>query len=341
MWYSTKRMEREVADFKSRTGNLPPEMADAQFREEAEAGWARIEECVMSFKAGANILGGGRFDTLSLGTWMEIVAAADLEYVPAEMVALAKGKDVLASQFAPVELKLTEQMLKYRGMVRLDFCGCEALKQKMSVRGDHRPGNVEGAIEQDGKFYFAFDDRTLHGLLTYVGQVEPDGDISHPIWWRPWVKALPIEVSRPRFMGRSEPDVWPLEWRAIVQHRAVAAISAYYPQAPVALTDQVADHVRKVLAQSETLLAFMRERGIQPWHPRYLDEVPEDEVSFSFDFISTPSGPAFLEAGPRVPVDERNVPVVEWGAHPCNFMDKVVAGVALSRGEVLPLDQFR
>lgn len=341
MWYSTKKMGAEVEKLRSKIHNLPPEMQEERFRAEAEAGWQRIEDCVIQFKAGKNILSGGRFDTLSLGTWMEIVKACDLTYVPAEMVSLAKGTDIFKSGFAPIELDIHPAMLEHAGMVRLDNCGSKILKERFGVRGERKgQEKIQGAYEQDGKFFFVFDDRTTHGVLEYVGQIERDGDVTHPIWWRPWVRAIQIEVEKPKFMGMKAVDKWPLEWRVIIQSGKIAAISSYYIQAPVALTDEVAEQIRAVVRETKQLLSFIAEKNIQPWHPRYIDDRDEKDVSFSFDMISTAQGPAFLEAGPAVPVGDDNIPVEEWGAHPCNFMARKVEGVALSKTTSLPLSQF-
>jgi hypothetical protein len=315
MWYSTKKMAKEVEAQKEHFGNLPPEMAKQRFQEEAEAGWQKIEDCVLAFKAGKNILDGGRFDTLSLGTWMEIVKAADLTYVPVELIALLDGIEILKSEFAPIELEIPPELLKYRGMVRLDNCGSAALKNKMGFIGDHsHEGHIVGTREHDGKFYFVFDDRTMHGIFEYVGQIGRDGNIQHPIWWRPWVTALQVEVAADPQL-RQGTFKWPLEWRVIVQKGKIAAVSSYYIQAPVTITEQIKEHIDSVLKQSQQLLDFMAAHKIQPWHPRYIDVLPEDEISFSFDFISTAAGPAFLEAGPAVPVTAENIPdETEWGS---------------------------
>lgn len=339
MWWDSKKLGREVETQKERFGNLPADLKEERFREEAEAGWARIEACAVQFKAGENILSGGRFDTCSLGTWMEIVKPADLTCVPAEMVALASGSEIMRTRFAPIELSIPEALLGYRGMVRMDSCGSQSLKMQFGVRGSHEPeGGVVGAQQKDGKWFFVFDDRTIHGFLGYVGQIQGNEDIQHPIWWRPWVSALPASVARPKFMGRSSGDVWLLEWRVIVQNGKVAAISAYYIQALVTMSAEIAANLKDILRQSNTLLSFMREHGIQPWHPCYMGERAEDDISFSFDFISTPNGPAFLEAGPAVPVNEQNIPVEIWGAHPCNFLGRKIGGIALNKTDTIPLE---
>lgn len=336
LWYDTRKMAREVEAQRAQFANLPPDMREERFREEAEAGWAKIESCVLAFKAGPNILTGGRFDTLSLGTWSAIVTAAGVPSVPMELVGLLDFISVVKNQFAPAPLDISPALLAVPGMVRLDFCGGESIKAWFGFRGAKplpKAGEAPlGATLKDGVAHFVFDDRTVSGFMNYVGQIEQAGAINVPVWWRPWVKAIDVQNPRPRFMGRDAVDVWPMEWRVIVQGGKIAAISAYYPQAPITASPEVDAILSDVRVNAEQILAFMARNEIQPWHPLYIDEHAEHDVSFVMDFISTQHhGNLFLEAGPSVPVTPDNIPdETAWGAHPCCFIGHRVEGVRLS-----------
>lgn len=338
MWYSTKKMARDMDAFRARTDNLPEDLREQAFREESERGWGKIESCVLSFVAGRNIIEyGGRFDTLSLGTWLEIVNAANVPAVPIMAAAFIDFIETIKDGFAPVPLELPEQYESVPAMVRLDFCGSQAIKAGFGVRGAHpipKRGDAPiGAKMIDGKPHFIFDDRTAHGVMEYVGQIGNDGKTTIPIWWRPWFRAIMVDAPRPKFMGMSEVDKWPLEWRVIVQGGKIAAISVYYIQAAVNASPEIGAIVSDVRAKSEAILAVMAEKKIQPWHPMYIDERDETDVSFVMDFISTENhGNLFLEAGPAVPVTENNIPDEEgWGAHPCCFIGHKIDGVRLEK----------
>ena len=191
---------------------------------------------------------------------------------------------------------------------------------------------MRGAVRgSDGQVRLELDERICTNAATYAGVA---GWETVPVWLRPWVEAATVAVKRRRFLGGGE-DRWPLEWRVFVKQGQIAGISAYYVQAPVREIDAtVRASAHEAVQQSKRLIAHMIATGIQPWHPRYLDRLDEETLDFTLDFIARPDGSALLlEAGPTC--HDAHTP--EWGAHPCFFAGKDIAGWALGKNDIRAL----
>lgn len=126
MWFNANKMVDQVALLKKQLGNLPPDQFKARMQEEFEAGWQIIEDCVSKFQIGKNILkeGGCRFDTLSLGNWMEVATFADIPFVPAHLVGFTDPIKMLRDENTPLFNAFFEEHDPSKYMVRRQ-CGFE------------------------------------------------------------------------------------------------------------------------------------------------------------------------------------------------------------------------
>jgi len=344
MWSNDAYVQMAAARVRQMTSNLPMAEKMRRGQEILEEAFKEIEECVLSFKAGYDILEGGRFDTLSLGCWGILAAEAGVPAVPQHIVAVLRMGDIIKdglnpAKMGPIPVELPQEAERYAGVLRLDHIGPEVLKDSYSTRFTDRlqPGSLPvGAEMIDGTPHLVFDERIASSLLTYVGHAK---SASIPVFWRPWVHSMQIEVPRPSYMGR-QTDSWPLEWRVFVQAGEVAGISAYYFQAPAPNTPEIREIAGVVRHETEKLLDLLRARGIQPWHPRYIGQLDNDRLDFTIDFLTLPNGrPVLLEGGPTC--FSPSIPM--WGAHPCCFIGREdFRGLALAKDRpVVPLPEAR
>lgn len=114
-------------------------------------------------------------------------------------------------------------------------------------------------------------------------------------------------------------------------------MSAYYPQARPLVEKDAVEFAEKARYKALDLAKQCVADGVFPWMPGYVRaDVPRDRVHCTMDFVVTGTGDViFLEAGPAH--------FAHWGAHPCCFEGRVVAGLALQSesGAVRSKDQPR
>lgn len=188
--------------------------------------------------------------------------------------------------------------------------------------------------KNETNYIFEFDDRTRDAALKYVGSTT---DNRMPIWARPWIEAQRVKRPVDKSMRGLTPQSWPVEWRIYVIDSQVVGVSNYYLHLQIPHEPKWIKDALKCAEYTARILVGMKFKNIQPWHPRYIGSLAEDNYSFTLDFISTESGPMMLEGGPAVPVDANNIPVREWGGHPCCFIGRPVKGIALGPS-VEPID---
>ena len=330
MLYDTAQLQKHVEAAKHQVSNLPDDAREARLQELMEEHWQRIEAEATSLQGPEVARDGGRFDTLSLGCWMAVAGAAGVPAVPIELAGELDHTTLAAGRLDPVLEHLPG--VDIPGMVRLDYAAGARIKIDKAFAGQTAPSTINGArLGQDGRARLDLDERLTTGALAYAGVA---GWETVPVWFRPWIEAAEIAVPRRRFLGGGT-DSWPLEWRVFVKQGAASGISAYYVQAPVRqVDDTVRASARAAVQQTERLIAHLEATGIQPWHPRYLDRLPPDSLDFTLDFIARPDGSVLLlEAGPTC----HDARTPEWGAHPCFFQGKEIAGWALAPDDIRAL----
>jgi hypothetical protein len=330
MLYDPQQLQKTVEAAKHQVSNLPDGDREARLQELMEAAWQRIEDTAASLKGPEVAQDGGRFDTLSLACWISVAEAAGVPAVPIAFAGELNQVQLMSGQVDPVLPHLTDP--DQPGMVRLDYAAGARIKIDKAFAGQQAPARVHGAARgADGKVRLELDTRVIEMAAGYAGVA---GRETVPVWFRPWIEAATVSVKRRRFLG-SGTDSWPLEWRVFVKNGRVAGISAYYIQAPVReVTEVVRESARGAVRLSERLIAHLRDTGIQPWHPRYLDRLDEAALDFTLDFIARPDGTALLlEAGPTC----HDARTPEWGAHPCFFAHREIDGWALAPDDIRAL----
>ena len=337
MWYDQDEVMRRTEAVKARTHNMDEESAKLEIQKDMEEGWQIIQDTVLAFKVGPGILNGGRFDTLSLGTWLEIFSAANIPHVPAYMAGLLPTMEMLNTLEFPIDPPPLPEFKNGGGMVRVDSCSGAMLKN-LSEFGYDDSKRAQGTyVERDGQYFLKMDERLVNASLSYVGQSYGAGKSDMPVWWRPWIpalkqkKLLDIKMFGKMLKSYAGAVEWPIEWRVFVNKGEVIGVSNYYPQVALDMTAEILQYAYQARSFAQELIRFMQEHNIQPWHPRYIGVRDENELSFTVDFISTEYGPIALEAGPAVPLDEYQIPERKWGAHPCCFEGKTINGIQLNR----------
>lgn len=252
----------------------------------------------------------GTFPAASLMAWMELVAAAEVPAVPAEMVTSlpldallnSEDRDYPGVQDTLEQLQRANATLEEGVMLRWDCCAGFSVKVGMSE--GMAPPMAERALEP-------IEPRTMDLLYDFPAE-------HVAVLRRPWVDAQAV-------------DGFPLEFRVFVEDGQAVAVANYYVQRPLADTPENRQAARTALGLSRRILAALRERGTVPAMPRQ----PEPErVAATLDFLVTLAGDVvFLEAGPGH----------FFGAHPCAFLQPdgtvaPLAGLALASGApALPL----
>ncbi len=243
------------------------------------------------------------FCPVSLGDWLQVCAAANVPYVPAQQITEVRKDDYLSwtdegpvrDRLMAVYAQMGEVAVKDY-MVRYDCCSSTELKYALA----------HGKPEWSEEFcYLTLDDPRVYAIVEeYPREVIP-------VWQRPWVKASVI-------------DGYPVEYRVFVKDAMIVGISNYYPQRPLPYNREHMDAVRVYTLR--LLRALIDFDSAFQWHSGFAfvagrDKMNLNGVHFSADFIVSEAGDvSFLEGGPPH----------ELGAHECCFRENEIEGLALS-----------
>lgn len=243
---------------------------------------------------------GDRFIGSSLGAWLGHARAAELEHVPARLVA-----EVPRDTFLRVEepepgdaelwasLQQTLAALPRDHMARWDHCS------SLDLKGALAEGRMPNAAESTA--LAPWDPRAYDLAHGYPGDVIA-------VWARPWIRARWV-------------DSYPLEFRVFVQNSCIIGVASYYPQRPLPATPAIMSFAAEAQVRAERLVAHMDAFGARPWMPNFGPQFDGTKVSATLDFVVTAGDDLlFLEAGPPFGA----------GAHPCAFIDRPISGVALA-----------
>lgn len=227
------------------------------------------------------------FNLVSLGAWLELAAANNVEAVPAVEVASAPVDLLLAGLDERDNQEIMDLYARMNvasrsnTMMRWDVCAPYDLKANLS------DGNA--AWQPDYARPPFLDDPRAFDLLYEF----PDPVMR--IWQRPWVKV-------------AQHEGWPIEYRVFVFDSRIIGISNYYPQRGLPNTESVTSDIRQCLAMTERLVRNLPLPVRFPGGPHA--SWPTDEKSFTADFMRLEDGRiVYLEGGPPFGA----------GAHPCCF----------------------
>jgi hypothetical protein len=249
-----------------------------------------------------------RFIGTSLGAWIEHASAAGIAHVPCWLLG-AVSRAEWQRWIEHGEFDEGDGMARVRqaaagmpapSMVRWDPCA--SLELKLSI-AEQLP------VDQTCRVGLpAGDPRACDILMEYPSE-------RVPVWGRPWVQAQIV-------------DGFPVEFRVFIREGQIDGIASYYPQRPLPHDARVLSWVSACRASTNQLINHLNEAGEFPWMLSYEGVMPTGSVSATLDFIVDQAGQVLLlEAGPPY----------GCGAHPCAFIDRPIAGVALALAEGVTL----
>jgi hypothetical protein len=354
-----------------RTHNMPEDMASAEMEAYLERQWQLVMGKAETYARGGEILDrGGFFNTLSLGNWMVLCAAADVEMVPSRYVGSVNPVMMLDMATNGMSDRWMDDLRTLIGgiqdladdeILRLDDRANSALKTAMAMGQAGGACPAPGWERKEGVIFPDLQDqRLVEGALE-----SPENE--RPVWARKWIEAATIsgdavagynfavqpqdrlagkDLEAARAAAGDAVQRYACEWRVYVLNGKVQGIANYYPQITRGATPEDRDIALDMAAQArssaERILVLLRDVGATPHHPKYelREGFDPDGVHFSLDFIEVLDADAphgrrliMLEGGPA---HLRNP---NWGAHPTSFgVKRMPEGLALGPGSVEPLD---
>ena len=362
-----KKLGERIRAVAARSHNMPEDMRKAAIQDEIDAGWNETMGKAETYVQGAHILEhGGYFSTLSLGNWHTLCEAADVEVVPARVVAVINPIHAFDIHMNGVSDSNIEMLQKISNgiqdiaedeILRFDSCISSIIKVQMTL------GRDSGAVPSVTGWFRTPDGTVLPELHDerIVPVLMEDPQNAAPVWARKWIPPVMMQGNaRAGYQTAMQPehqlaegddlpagagDLFPCEWRVFVKDGAVKAIGNYYPQIARG-TDPEDEKAALAMAaeareMAERLIAKIHELAAIPHHPRYelRDGFNPDGMHFSLDFLEVedstrPSGRrlVMLEGGPA------HLRAPNWGAHPVSFgTAREPEGLALSSTDIRPL----
>jgi len=272
----------------------------------------------------------GSFNARSLECWLEIAAHANVDAIPARLVAevpFPALRRLIAGSKERDDIKILELLadglenIRHNEVIRHDLVGTPSLKQS-AVLGRPYVTKTRGpgwSVWNNRKIPEFFDKRVVGTMLRSCKTDQR-------------FLARPFVVSRRRpgpgivlGTGPSAEHPWPCEWRVFVINGSIAGISNYYVQAPAGREAADEAAIAKVRAATKEMLRVCRWRNYLPAEPvvtRLLKRnpvihgmMPPDGIHATLDFLETADG--------RILFLDGNVPFlprpIKYGAHPCGF----------------------
>jgi len=238
------------------------------------------------------VLEPGCFPAASLTSWLPIVTAAGVPFIPAEIVAEIPMQSLLRfdhfdDEKIQADLAPLDQLCKNPvpgTVLRWDCCAPMGVKHVMG-----RPGDGECPAHE--KTWFSPDDPRAYDIF-----FETPLDIMR-VLRRPWVPALMHEG-------------YPVEFRVYVEDGLVVGASNYYVQMALPATEEMLGYARQAVALTEKILEEADKQGKRPINPGRRESPPgKPRVTLDFLVRRENHEVVFIEAGPGF----------GSGAHPCCF----------------------
>jgi hypothetical protein len=241
------------------------------------------------------------FDVISLGEWLSLARKVNIPHVRATFLAEALIQDLISARGSP-DPQRADRLLSFFKLVygarrdneimRWDCCAPLGIKSAMA----------RGANDTAPPHVISFDDPRFIEILDDV----PPTKRSVAVWRRPWLPA------------RTEGG-YPVEYRVFVENGKVQGISNYYPQRVLQWSQMVDYEIKLATIYAEAMIAAQKAMLVNPQIAAAgLDPAL---MHCTLDFMATDKGLLFLEGGPPS--------LHGWGAHPCCFEGRVIAGIAL------------
>lgn len=360
-------INKRLTDAFARMHNMPEDMKKDETQILLDTTWDEIMGKAETYVQGPHIIErGGYFSTLSLGNWMTLCNAADVEIVPSRLAAVVNPVFLFSVAMNGLHEDQMEEMSEFLGgfqdieedeIVRFDTGAGTPLKTELTLgRADGSCPAYRGYNTRGTTVFPDFDDQRIINLMMECT------DAQAPVWIRKWVEpammegnatagyrsaVLPGESTLPE--GETITGGWgnlfPCEWRVFVLNGEVTAVGNYYPQVSRGLTPEDETRAlamaRAAKEAAQRLIAKMRDLHAIPHSPKYemRPGFDADAIHFSLDFLEVEDDTApegrrlvMIEGGPA---HLRNP---NWGAHPVAFgTAKAPEGVALSTSDIRPL----
>jgi len=361
------KINERIRSIAKRTHNMPEDMRRSEIEEELERNWNEVMGKAEQYRQGRHLLDqGGWFSTMSLGNWITLCEAANVEIIPSRLGAVINPLmifDITQNGFSD---RWAEDMnvflqgfqdIQDDEIIRFDTCAPAEVKCVMTLGRDNgaTPAWKGYTKNSDGIVFPKITDQRL------VDNMMANPENSAPVWIRKWIEPMMIPGDRNKGFqsavmpedrmteGETLPegagDLFPCEWRVYVKDGEIKAISNYYTsttRGETPVDEQIAlEMARQAKCATQRLLTLLDETSAIPHHPMYehRDGFDADAIHFSLDFIEARDDTApmgrrlvMIEGGPA---HLRNP---NWGAHPtCFGVTTEPEGLALSVDDIRPL----
>ena len=209
--------------------------------------------------AKAEVSAPNRFIGVSLGHWLDRVASAGVQHVPARRIMSIPREVWLTAEENHIrdaeiwsQLKLVCNGQAESEMVRLDPCSGISLKQAMHAGMGGQDFNARKELDPA-------DPRAFDIIYEF-----PSDHID--IWSRPWVQAKYLSEH-------------PIEFRVFIENNAIIGVANYYVQRSLPRTEEILGYVAACIKDSEKIITHLNSQCAYPWMSNYPEKFDPAKVS--------------------------------------------------------------